>query len=162
MSRPVKIGDKVVLAPDFASHADASGGPLKLGDVGDLFEDDGSSLPCHVRFGERKYWYEREALRVAPVATETGATAGGARKHRGEWRGSSTRQWCSRPGEAEGELCAHGEAIIQEPHWSCCGKTDGNARFCVKKDDRVKRGPHWKVRDGLVPCPGIYAFIFVH
>jgi len=141
--RPTK-GDKVVLAPDFEIYGDASNGPLKPGDVGDVFEDDKSSMPCHVRFEGRQYWYKREALRVfKPASTSDSSKA--ASSHRGEWRGSSTRKWCSREEDEEGMHCAHGEVVIQEHHWSCCGITDEAAKYCIKIGDQVKRGPDWKV-----------------
>ena len=142
--RPTK-GDKVVLAPDYEMYGDASDGPLKPGDVGDVFEDDKSSMPCHVRFEGDEFWYKREALRVFKPAS-TSESSKTASSHRGEWRGSSTRKWCSTPEDEEGELCAHGEAVIQEHHWSCCGLTDEAAKFCIKIGDRVKRGPDWKVK----------------
>ncbi len=36
------VGDRVVLSSDYASHADASGGPLRPGDVGVVEKDDRS------------------------------------------------------------------------------------------------------------------------
>ena len=59
------VGCKVKLAQDYASRSDASGGPLKPGDIGTLIEDDKSSKPFQVEFNGKKWWYDRLALEVA-------------------------------------------------------------------------------------------------
>lgn len=58
---------------------------------------------------------------VTPMSAAAAAAAnpGG---HAGEWRSLSRPYWCSLPAEKDGMLCAHGDGIINDSHWSCCGK----------------------------------------
>ena len=54
---------QVKLSDDFAKHGDADKGPLSLGDIGTLVEDDGSSKPYKVRSADGKsWWYRKEAI----------------------------------------------------------------------------------------------------
>ena len=68
------VGCKVKLAQDYASRSDASGGPLKPGDIGTLIEDDKSSKPFQVEFNGKKWWYDRLALEVAAVQNSSSAS----------------------------------------------------------------------------------------
>ena len=63
------VGCRVQLAPGYASHSDAAGGPLTPGDIGTLIEDDKSSKPYKVEYGGKTYWYEKPALVVAGSAS---------------------------------------------------------------------------------------------
>ena len=71
-SSPARIpdGSRVVLA----DGAD-SDGPLHPGDIGTLYESDGSSMPYHVRTESGStHWYRAEAIRLfAPVSTPVAA-----------------------------------------------------------------------------------------
>jgi hypothetical protein len=54
---------QVKLSDDFAKYGDADEGPLSLGDIGTLVEDDGSSKPYKVRSAAGKlWWYQKEAI----------------------------------------------------------------------------------------------------
>jgi hypothetical protein len=66
-SGPVTVGSRVVLSPTYASEGDASGGPLKLGDVGTVLVDDNSDKPLQILSSAgTKWWYTRGALVHAP------------------------------------------------------------------------------------------------
>jgi hypothetical protein len=114
----LRIGDKVVLTADFARFDDASSGPLKSGEVGEILEDDHDSKPFKVRAHGTDWYYAEGALRRAL----TPALASG---HPGEWRSGrpAKTQWCSLSGRPEGLICEHGGNILTTPHWSCCGTT---------------------------------------
>ena len=75
----LKVGEKVVLTDDYASHGDASGGPLKPGDVGVLEQDDHDSKPFKVNFNGRSYFYVEAALKRAPAGGSGGALRAGER-----------------------------------------------------------------------------------
>ena len=62
--RSPTVGDSVVLAPGFEAHSDAAGGPLKVGDVGKIVKDDGSSKPFHVEANGRTWWYAAAAVQA--------------------------------------------------------------------------------------------------
>ncbi len=52
------VGSLVVLAPDFASYSDASGGPLSLGQVGVVVQTSGTRLQVKPQSGgDRVWWY---------------------------------------------------------------------------------------------------------
>ena len=52
------VGSLVVLAPDFASYSDASGGPLSLGQVGVVVQTSSARLQVKVKpSGDRVWWY---------------------------------------------------------------------------------------------------------
>jgi len=118
----LKVGDRVKLVPNYASFGDAGGGPLKLGDVGTVVADDKDDTPFKVTYGGRSWYYKEGALcheGSKPTAT---AVASGVKTHSGEWRGAEKSQWCSLGHDMDGPVCSHGEGIITEEHWSCCGK----------------------------------------
>jgi hypothetical protein len=57
-----------MLSPGYEQYSDASGGPLKQGEVGTLVEDDGSGKPYRVEAPNGKmWWYQKEALVAAQV-----------------------------------------------------------------------------------------------
>ena len=59
-----------MLSPTFRDCEDADGGPLQPGDVGTVFEDDGSSKPYHVRAANgNSWWYTAAALQAAPATS---------------------------------------------------------------------------------------------
>lgn len=69
------MGSKVVLSPTFRDCEDADGGPLQPGDVGTVFEDDGSSKPYHVRAANgNAWWYTAAALQAAPATSAAQVT----------------------------------------------------------------------------------------
>eukprot|EP00729_Bicosta_minor_P001342 gene1342-22984_t len=61
------LGPGVVLTPDFASFNDASRGPLKVGDVGVVQEDDRSNSWFNVEFEGTTWWYDEGAITLAPT-----------------------------------------------------------------------------------------------
>jgi hypothetical protein len=67
---PLKAGDKVKLTAEYASHGDASWGPLKPDDVGDLLSV--SAICCCVSFNGRTWNYLHAALARAKVERDTG------------------------------------------------------------------------------------------
>jgi len=82
----------------------------------------------------RAYWRDifeehaedEEAVRIGLVAS--GKDLG----HYGEWRDLEASEfWCSVPGLMNGGLCDHGKAVVEAPHWSCCGVLSRGAR-CSK------------------------------
>ena len=101
----LKVGEKVVLADDYASHGDASGGPLKPGDVGTLKQDDHDSKPFKVNFNGRDYWYKEAALKRAPA----GGSRLAARMGAGEEKSSSGESRL-RPGARVVLICDDAEA----------------------------------------------------
>jgi len=62
------VGSKVRLSPDFASIKDASGGPLKLGDIGAVVK---CSSRYQVEFESRTWWYDPEALTLVHETSES-------------------------------------------------------------------------------------------
>jgi hypothetical protein len=57
-----------MLSPGYEQYSDASGGPLKQGEVGTLVEDDGGGKPYRVEAPNGKmWWYQKEALVAAQV-----------------------------------------------------------------------------------------------
>jgi hypothetical protein len=63
------VGSKVRLSPDFASFSDASGGPLKLGDIGAVVK---CSPPRYqVEFQSQEWWYDPEALALVHETSES-------------------------------------------------------------------------------------------
>ena len=55
-----------MLTPDYTAHADAGSGPLKIGDVGKIIQDDNDSKPFKVIFNGAEWFYAEGALRRAP------------------------------------------------------------------------------------------------
>jgi hypothetical protein len=55
-SGPLAIGSKVVLRRGFGAEGDAGGGPLSVGDVGEIIGHDGSSKPWKVKGNAGKTW----------------------------------------------------------------------------------------------------------
>ena len=51
------VGSLVVLAPDFASYSDASGGPLKLGQTGVVVQVGSSRLQVKPQTGSTTVWW---------------------------------------------------------------------------------------------------------
>jgi hypothetical protein len=73
----LKVGDKVILSADYASHGDAASGPLKPGDVGKVIEvKKGAGMPYKVESEKPSggksagYWYKAEALQKAVIGIE--------------------------------------------------------------------------------------------
>jgi hypothetical protein len=58
----LKVGERVKLTPNFSSFGDASGGPLKPGDVGKLIQDDQDSKPFKVAFNGATWYFAEGAL----------------------------------------------------------------------------------------------------
>ncbi len=59
------VGSLVVLAPDFASYSDASGGPLKLGQTGVVVKTADTRLQVKPQTGsETVWWYAHAACPV--------------------------------------------------------------------------------------------------
>jgi len=58
----LKVGDRVKLTPTFASFGDASDGPLKDGDIGDILGDDQDDKPFNVNFNGKTWFYKAGAL----------------------------------------------------------------------------------------------------
>jgi len=56
-SGPLAVGSKVVLRRGFEAEGDAGGGPLSVGDVGEIIDNDGSSKPWKVKGNAGKTWY---------------------------------------------------------------------------------------------------------
>jgi hypothetical protein len=57
------VGSLVVLAPDYASYSDASGGPLSLGQVGVVVQTSSTRLQVKVNpSGDRVWWYVHDSL----------------------------------------------------------------------------------------------------
>ena len=55
----LKTGDRVCLTHDYQRHGDASGGPLKPGDVGEIKQTNHQYM---VNYNGRQWWYRPEAL----------------------------------------------------------------------------------------------------
>ena len=67
---------------------------------------------------EKKQPFARKAEAVGSKTAEVSVA------HSGQWRdheNGGLRLRCSKPGQREGPLCAHGDGIIPVSHWSCCG-----------------------------------------
>ena len=84
-SQKPTVGDRVRLSADYQRHGDASGGPLKPGDVGEIVSNDGSTVPFKVHFDSRDWWYAEGALQVhapapASASTPPPVVAGGRTK----------------------------------------------------------------------------------
>jgi hypothetical protein len=76
-----KVRDRVTLVSNYASIEDAAGGPMTLGDIGVVEQDDGSnSKPFQVNFNGRKWWYEQRALVLATGNTVVHAPPSGRLK----------------------------------------------------------------------------------
>ena len=92
--------------------------------------------PYHIKAAGRVWWYKAEAVRLAdragPVASQ--------------WRDQAvTKKYCSRAGDEEGPVCAHGSEIIRTDHWSCCGVGSKGApctKVCLVWA-RLSRGRHF-------------------
>ena len=66
------VGSLVVLAPDYASYSDASGGPLSLGQVGVVVQTSSTRLQVKVNpSGDRVWWYVCWARRCGACAIHT-------------------------------------------------------------------------------------------
>lgn len=77
-----EVGDEVVLADDFAAHADAAHGPLNLGDVGSVVRVNGrQSVDVRAQSG-REWNYNNAALRKAAAPIEPAFLEGAAAE---EW-----------------------------------------------------------------------------
>ena len=76
-ARPV-VGDQVRLTSDFASHGDASGGPLAVGATGVLVQDDASTKPFKVKVGDREWWYKEGAIEKCVAASGASSSSSGA------------------------------------------------------------------------------------
>ena len=69
----LRVGERVTLTDDYASYGDSSSGPLTLGDVGVIEQDDRDSKPFKVRLGDHTRFYPERALRrttAAPAVTD--------------------------------------------------------------------------------------------
>ena len=60
---PLSEGDKVTVTADYQNIDDSIKGPLTPGLVGLIIQDDESSKPFQVQYGDQKWWYVAEALR---------------------------------------------------------------------------------------------------
>mmetsp|Transcript_98151 Transcript_98151/g.262137 ORF Transcript_98151/g.262137 Transcript_98151/m.262137 type:complete len:502 (-) Transcript_98151:231-1736(-) len=69
----VTIGDAVMLSPTYEKCGDASDGPLRPGDVGQVLVDDESDMALLVLAGGRQWWYNREALVALGQTSSRGA-----------------------------------------------------------------------------------------
>jgi hypothetical protein len=69
------VGCKVALSPEYEACDDASSGPLHVGDIGTLIEDDGSSKPYRVEFSGQRWWYTSKALTPIAHAAESRLSA---------------------------------------------------------------------------------------
>jgi ankyrin repeat protein len=64
----------VQLTKDYKDHGDASGGPLKPGEVGVVIENDGSSKPFHVMAANgKKWWYKAAAIEISAESAIVGS-----------------------------------------------------------------------------------------
>ena len=124
------VGCKVMLSKDYDQFSDASGGPLKPGDVGTLVEDDRSAKPFKVEFKGKAWWYDRQALLVADAANSSSSASSASGNHSGQYRDQSeTRYYCATKDSERhegGPLCRH-KGIIKSSHWSCCGNVDADS-----------------------------------
>ena len=67
----LKIGDKVVLVTNYNDLSDTSEGPLNIGDVGLIIENDKSYKPFKIQFNDKTWWYDEEAVKLwEPVVEE--------------------------------------------------------------------------------------------
>jgi hypothetical protein len=64
MVNRLQVGDRVTLAPGYASQDDARQGPLSSGAVGEIINDDYSAKPFKVRAEQSRqtWWYAEDAL----------------------------------------------------------------------------------------------------
>ena len=60
----IKKGDKVVLVSNYETLLDTSEGPLKPGDVGIVVENDNSYKPFKIKFNDKTWWYDENALKL--------------------------------------------------------------------------------------------------
>lgn len=74
---PITMGSQVVLTSAYASHSDASSGPLRPGDVGTVNDPDVSSR-INVKFNSKSWWYDRAAVTLYIPSTNPAALATGA------------------------------------------------------------------------------------
>jgi len=72
----IKRGDRVVLSEGYEFCGDASLGPLKPGDVGEVINDDGTAIPYEVKFQGETWFYMDSALCLdeAPTALASSST----------------------------------------------------------------------------------------
>jgi hypothetical protein len=63
-TRPA-VGSKVTVSASYRDHGDAASGPLAVGGVGVLLEDDGSGKPYKVEAAGTTWWYKAEAIVAA-------------------------------------------------------------------------------------------------
>ncbi|GIL56975.1 hypothetical protein Vafri_12242, partial [Volvox africanus] len=68
------------------------------------------------------FWGLVGPAQAGGITTSSGGCKPGA--HKGVWRSTETKYWCSTASMTEGALCTHGSEIIKAPHWSCCGCQD--------------------------------------
>jgi len=65
--KKIGVGSKVKLTKDYQQYGDASGGPLKRGEIGEVVLDDDSSMPFRVRAPNGcEWWYKAKAIELVP------------------------------------------------------------------------------------------------
>ena len=60
----IKEGDKVTLVSNYQTFSDSAEGPLKLGDVGIVMENDKSYKPFKIEFNDKTWWYDEKAVEL--------------------------------------------------------------------------------------------------
>ena len=69
-SNDIKEGDKVVLVSNYKTFSDSAEGPLKLGDVGIVMENDKSYKPFKIEFNDKTWWYDEKAVELYDSTNE--------------------------------------------------------------------------------------------
>lgn len=100
-------------------------------------------LPLSSTNGTFMFAFDKTGSTSSISSTEFAQAHG--KGHTGEWRSGTRRQWCTLAHELEGLECAHGDTIVESPHWSCCGSSRFNGVICSNAPlvvgDEVARGP---------------------
>jgi membrane protein implicated in regulation of membrane protease activity len=97
----LQVGERVKLTPNYSSFDDASDGPLKPGDVGELVQDDHDSKPFEVSFNGTTWYYAEAALCRADgeaAATKTTVSVGDVVTFGIDDSAVSSAQWAGCPG----------------------------------------------------------------
>eukprot|EP01065_Artemidia_motanka_P044311 TRINITY_DN628_c0_g1_i1.p1 TRINITY_DN628_c0_g1~~TRINITY_DN628_c0_g1_i1.p1 ORF type:complete len:334 (+),score=113.84 TRINITY_DN628_c0_g1_i1:85-1002(+) len=118
----ISVGDTVRVKP-WVTEPKFKWGNVTPGDVGTVREVDG--LTCKVHFAKQPSLWTGFVPEMEVMDTSGSPQRG---QHAGQWRAGRKHFCCSRPGQLEGPLCMHGDAIVREDHWSCCGQRDVYAR----------------------------------
>ncbi len=75
-ARPFAVGDRVTVTAGYRNIEDAGDGPLTPGLVGVIVQDDQSSKPFEVQYGDRRWWYVAKALQKGDTTIVGTAAAG--------------------------------------------------------------------------------------